>query len=342
MPLLAAAAAPSSSVLLEIQDPELREASGIAVDPDSPALFMLEDAGNAPAVFAVGPSGETVLTLNVPAENEDWEGLALGTDEQEQPALFIGDIGDAYFVRRDSGAPSRTEYSVIRVRKPRVDVEAAPGSAEAQDVMRWSFVFADGKTHNGEALLVQPETNRIFVVDKSEEASTDAFVWVAPSTLDPEGVNEFTKLTPDPVPVTGASGGAFSAGGDRLVLRNADTAYVWGVVDGDVGSSLRAEPTVVPLPPQRQGEGVAFATDGAALLVNSEGGGSPVYAVPLPEQARAQPATREPVATATAITDPSAPAGPVVPSMPGLAVSGGLGMLVLVAGLALRRSRRSR
>jgi hypothetical protein len=274
-----------------VRDDDLAEASGIVADPESGAVFTVQDAGTDDTnVYAIGPSGETVLTVQVPGvENEDWEDLALGTDDAGQPALFIGDIGDAYFSRRDQALGPRTEYSVIRIAKPVVDLDAGPAEIDAEDVQRWRFDYADGESHNAESLLVQPGTNRIFVVDKVERASTDAFLWAAPERLDAEGLNTFELV--GAVPVTRASGAAFSADGSRLVIRDEDSAHLWHVVDEDVAAALESERTEIPLPPQVQGEGVDFLPDGVALVVNSEGRNQPIFRVPMPEDFRAGPTT---------------------------------------------------
>lgn len=273
------------TVLTVVRDPAITEASGIVADPDSPALFTLQDAGtNAAQIYAIGPGGETALTTTVPGVvNEDWEDLALGVDDAGGDALFIGDIGDAYFVRRDDQLGPRIEFRIIRIPKPVVDMAAEPATVEAGDVRSWQFAYADQGARNAETLLVQPGTNRVFVVNKTERASEEAFLWMGPEELG-DDVNTFERVAP--VPVTGASGGTFSPSGDLLVIRDAEDAYVWRVEGDDVVAALETDPVVVRLPPQRQGEGVDFLPDGDTLVVNSEGAEQAIYRVPLPEEIR--------------------------------------------------------
>jgi hypothetical protein len=97
-------------------------------------------------------------------------------------------------------------------------------------------------------------------------------VYAAPLRLDPARVNLLTAVGDAPPNV---SAGDFAPDGEMLVMRNQGRAFFYDELDGD--------PTVVPLPPQPQGESVTFTSDGTDVLVGSEGPASTVIEVPVPE-----------------------------------------------------------
>jgi hypothetical protein len=138
-----------------------------------------------------------------------------------------------------------------------------------------------------------------------------------------------------------ATGAALSPDGTILVVRTYTDAFLWHVPGNDVARALRAEPVRIALPLQPQGEGIGF--DGDQLVLDSEGRGSAVLAVPLPAAFRED----EPDGSASANTAP--PSSPVSapPSVPGSAsaspsqsgnhITLGLGwrILIAVASIAL-------
>ena len=54
----------------------------------------------------------------------------------------------------------------------------------------------------------------------------------------------------------------------------------------DVAAAFAGEPTVTPLPPTEQGEGLAYARNGRSVLTSTEGRGAPVHRVVLGAPAR--------------------------------------------------------
>lgn len=271
--------------LFRIEDDRIAESSGLVASSDGRVLFTLEDAGKEAAVYAVDLTGTTRLTVELPqVQNEDWEDIDRGVDDQGRPALFVADTGDAYFVRRDTGAPARTEFAVLRFTEPAVDLSGPTQTATAQDLVRYPLVYEDGAPRNSEALAVQPGTNRVFVVDKVEEVGSTSYVWVAPSEMDASGPNTLVRVGQLPVPE--ATAAAFSPDGDLFVVRNYRSAFVWAVADDDLAVALRLRPTVFTLPTQPQGEGLAFTPAGNTLVLSSEGADSLVWEVPLPPGTR--------------------------------------------------------
>lgn len=246
-------------VAFSFQDPDIAESSGISVSRRHPGVvYTVDDSGHGARIYAVGPDGRTRAVLRIAgAANRDWEAIAPGRDEQGRPALFIGDIGD------NLGGAWRT-ISVYRVTEP---AELRSGTLRAT---RYRLRYADG-ARNAEALLVEPRTNRLYVVSKEEGRGG---VYVAPPRLSADRVNVLRWVGDAPSMITD---GAFAPDGRRFVVRGYFDATEYAFDGERPGRQLRN----FGLPLQRQGEGVAYTPDGRALLLSSEGAHSDVWRIPL-------------------------------------------------------------
>ena len=77
-------------------DPVLNEVSGVAASHTQPPLLWVhDDSGGAPAVYAIRPDGNLVATYVVDGTtNTDWEDIAVGPGPRRDTSyLFIADIG---------------------------------------------------------------------------------------------------------------------------------------------------------------------------------------------------------------------------------------------------------
>jgi hypothetical protein len=312
-------AAGQSEVLLRVGDPRVVESSGLAVSRRHPGvLWTHNDSGDAARVFAVGRDGRVVATLRFAgAEARDWEAMAVGRDDRGGPALFVGDIGDNQGVW-----PSVTVYRAAepaRLRDATVPVE------------RYRLRYPDGP-RDAEALLVDPGSNRLYVASKEEAGGG---LYRAPAELRSDRVNLLRRVGRVPPLVTD---GAFSPDGRLLVLRDYLAAHLYAASGGRLAT--------VTLPLQQQGESVAFSADGRSLLAGSEGGGSEVWRVPVPEAAAPRaatvttpPARRPPPAGPPPATAPQARGGGPPPEL----LAGGVVLAaVAVGGLAAWTRRRAR
>lgn len=231
-------------------DRDIVESSGLAV-VDS-LVVTTNDSGDSGRVFTVDPrSGQTVGVTSWAGEPVDVEALApSGSDH-----VWVADIGDNQHVR-DS-------VEVLRVPVGRGDTEASPESYE--------LVYPDG-SHDAEALLAHPLTGRLFVVTKGVFAAT---VYAAPARLRPDRPNSLAPVAEAPGLVTDAT---FLPGGGAVVVRTYSRAHVVEFPSWQPVTSWQ-------LPDQDQGEGIA--SDGADLLISTEGVRSEVLRVPVPAEALA-------------------------------------------------------
>jgi hypothetical protein len=88
----------------------LREASGIALSNNSDLIWMINDSGNAPILYAVDLQGKIKKQLKINAKNHDWEDLT--TDNEGN--IYIGDFGN--------NANNRKHLSILKVSKDSIDV----------------------------------------------------------------------------------------------------------------------------------------------------------------------------------------------------------------------------
>lgn len=291
-------------VLFAFADPEVVESSGLVDRGDR--VYTINDSGDGPVVYGVDPaSGETVSrTTYSSGPVEDVESLAPGP----RGTLWVGDTGDNRHARDD--------IAVYHVRPAR------NGDATVQGT-RFGLVYPDG-ARDAETLLVQPGTQRVFVVSKSVFGGT---VYAAPRHLR-AGVDN--RLRPF-AKVSGlVTDGTFLPDGKHVLLRTYTTASVYTFPDFGLVGTVR-------LPDQQQGEGISVGPRGR-VLVSSEGLHAPMLSVTLP----------------ASLTDgPLAPTTSPAPrrSVPVGSASGWdwwetglIGLAVVAAagavGLARRRSRR--
>jgi hypothetical protein len=321
------AAAQEARVLLRIEDPRVVESSGLAVGRRHPGvLWTHNDSGDAARVFAVGRDGRVLATLRFAGvEARDWEAVAVGRDDRGGSALFVGDIGD------NQGLwPSVTVYRAA---------EPASLRDATVPVRRYRLRYPDGP-RDAEALLVDPRSNRLYLASKEDAGGG---LYRAPAQLRSDRVNLLRRVGRVPPLVTD---GAFSPDGRLLVLRDYLAAHLYGAPRGYAAPGGRL--ATVPLPPQPQGESVAFSADGRSLLAGSEGDGSEVWRVPLPAAAAPPAASattlaaRQPPPAGQPATAPPARARGGAPPFALLAAAGGALVAVAGGGLAAWSRRRAR
>lgn len=239
-------------------DPAIVESSGLVLVDG--LVVTVNDSGDEARVFTVDPAtGETVGVTRWAAEPTDIEALAPGGDG----TVWVGDIGD--------NTAGRDTITVTRV---------PVGSGDRTvDAPAYELRYPDGAS-DAEALLTHPVTGRLYVVTKGVFG---AVVYAAPTGLSAEAVNPLRQVGHAMPMVTD---GAFLPDGEHVVLRDYGRAVVYEFPSFEAVGE-------VALPAQQQGEGIAAAADGLAL-VSSEGLQAPVYDVALPT-----PATEDPRAAPT-------------------------------------------
>ncbi|HYU85926.1 MAG TPA: SdiA-regulated domain-containing protein [Kribbellaceae bacterium] len=252
--------------LFTIDDERITESSGLARSHKHKDIWWtINDSGDSARLFALDTEGKVVAELTYSAEVHDVEAIAVGTDDK----IYVADIGD--------NVRDRKQVHVYVIREPE-DLQD-----QKVKYRQYDFAYPDGP-HNAEALLVEPQTNRMFIVTKEVPKST---IWSLPpkQELSRSDVNKLVKIADAPAIVTD---GTFTPDGKRMILRDPVTMFVVGWP----GAKPRF---TAQLPLQPTGESLAMGPDDTSVLVGSEGKTSAVYqvAIPTKQATPAKPKTQD-------------------------------------------------
>ena len=217
-------------------------------------LWVHNDSGDEPRLYAVDADGETVATVRLRgAEAIDWEDMASSDGH-----LYVGDIGD--------NRERRAAVQIYRIAEP-----ALTDGAVATE--RMDLRYPDG-VHDAEALLVHPTTGEIGVVTKEADG---AGLYVVPRFTTGQATLERTAS----VPVAVATGAAVSPDAASVVIRDYTQAYLFDMDGTDLSSAFDVAPQTVDMPFAIQAEAITFGADGSSLVTTHEGVGATVFTVPL-------------------------------------------------------------
>ncbi len=266
---------PSTSERVAIlEDKRIKESSGLIQGRRDPSIFWtVNDSGGEPCVFAIDHSGKTRAKVRVrEAANFDWEDLTLGKDDQGSPVLLIGDIGDNFQMR--------PTIQVYQIPEPGIVAPGKPAAETESTVPRiWRAHYPDGK-HNAESLLVHPQTNRLYILTKSEDGQCALYAFPQPlqdkTSMPLEKIADLrfpTLIRPGKRPHDNCmtTGAGFSPDGTRLIVATYSSLYEWTLPqDQPLAEAMkqppvRIEPELVP-----QVEGVCYDADSKTIWFTSE------------------------------------------------------------------------
>jgi len=256
-------------IAARVEDPALDEISGLAQGVRNPdLLWAVEDSGNPPLVHALDNNGHTIGHVRLDGiDNVDWEALALGPCG-DGTCIFVADIGD--------NLAARDNVRVLRFPEPLM----AAGAEHHVTPDQFSFRYPSG-AQDAEALVVTPD-GLPLILTKRMDGHSQVFAFPRLATSDVVTLHDLGAISTAflgmglPTSVTAAD---LWPDGSRLVVRT--YAGMWEFsVDG---SLLRADALhhrdVAPVPPDVQGESVAYdAVEGGYWTV-SEGPHAPLWRV---------------------------------------------------------------
>ena len=259
----------------QLQEPELARASGLVEGRRNPGiLWTHNDAGDSPRLFAMEidgtPRGSFTLSG---APDGDWEDLAIGEDpDSGEPLIYVGDIGGS--------VEPRESLRIYLVPEPEVGTDDV--AAELSDYGTLDLTFPEGLLLDSGTLLVDPVTQDLYLLVLEEDGTSGIYRAAAPhewgSTVEVERITGLRfgegALHGSNLPV----GGEFSPLGDKLIVRTADSAFIWlrdQAVDMDTTWSTNACPAQVP--PELRGESICFSLDGAGFYTTSEEIEQPIW-----------------------------------------------------------------
>jgi hypothetical protein len=215
------------------------------------------------------------------AANFDWEDLALGKDESGSPALFIADIGDNLHIR--------PTLQIYQIPEPEVNAPGKPVEETSSAAPKiWRVHYPDGR-HNAESLLVHPQTNRLYILTKSDDGPST--LYALPQKLTADTSMKLEKITTLVFPalirvgkrphdncMTTAAG--FSPDAKRMIVSTYSSLYEWTLPkEQPLNEALKAPPVRLAPVLVRQMEGACYDADNRTLWFTSEGLPTPLFRV---------------------------------------------------------------
>jgi hypothetical protein len=266
-----------------IANRKVAESSGLVASRVNPGvLWIINDSGNEPLLFALGPKGENLGSVwIVGANNRDWEDLAAFAMDG-QAYLLIADVGD--------NNARRTEVTLYVVAEPKMEGPRLPNSVSVAWQLR--LRYPDGP-QDCESVAVDSSRQKVYLISKRTKPPLLFSTMLQPTTgqkwvtvrkeaelvnlekahegFSPSGpVNALFGSQPTAMDISVDSRKALILTYQGLWLFEHRPAETWT-------EALQARPLLFPLPPLKQAEGACFDIGGQAAFVTSEGRSAPLY-----------------------------------------------------------------
>jgi hypothetical protein len=253
----------------------LNALSGIGASKRNADVIYVHNDRNVAQFFAVSEAGALLGTFNLTgATVEDIEDMAVAHCPSGS-CVYLADIG--------GNLSPRTQFGVVRVPEPEVNV-AMPGGISSIAAEKLVFTYPDNANHNAESILVDPNSDTIYVITKVAAGMPSA-VYKFPmtfggSTLTAEKVVDLT--VPKSTDKEAVSASAHPCA-PAFLLRTYNTLYEFRAPAGSaLEAAFSATPAAVPVATESQGEGVAYRTDGRGYFTTTEGSQPPINRVSCP------------------------------------------------------------
>ncbi|MCA9628231.1 MAG: hypothetical protein KC766_11220, partial [Myxococcales bacterium] len=190
----------------KVGNPKLIEASGlVASRTQPPVLWIHNDSGNQPVLYALRPDGESLASYHLSGcQCVDWEDIAIGPGPRAgTDYLYIADSGT-------NGEP-REVITVYRVAEPKVPLNHNE-DATLDGVEAIQLSYPGHLVHDAETLFIDPVDGDLYIVTKS--ALGDSGVYRARAPLDTHLTEQLELVKLLQFPDTGARGAPRSTAGD--------------------------------------------------------------------------------------------------------------------------------
>ncbi len=261
---------PEREVLGTINDKRLTEISGLAVSSQNEGIIWVHnDSGNESEIYAVNKNGQVISVLRLKdKENYDWEDIAIGYGPEEgQEYIYISNTGDNF--------QSRKNYSIIRLKEPKIDSEKTEQVFEINDYDTINFVYPD-KSHDCEALFIDNKTKDLYLITKRDSLANFYKLAYPQRTGKDINVAEFitqmrlgesrTKKSTSRI-----CGADLSRNGEHVLVKSYDTVYYYKI-DTSFKTKFADEPLYLHYVPEPQGEAIGFSPDNKYYYTISEVG----------------------------------------------------------------------
>jgi hypothetical protein len=241
-----------------IENNKIKEASGLVSSRANPHyLWTHNDHGDKNRLFLIDENGRDKGTFFINGVvNRDWEDLATAKIDGV-PYLYIADIGD--------NDAMYDEKMVYRIKEPVVPQQVPPIKDTLNGAETIRIVYPDGN-HNAEALMVDQETNDLYIITKFESSVNVYKVPYPQSLTDNNRAEKIGNL-----PLTMITAADISPDNKEILIKNYDYIYYWKRTPQEsIADALKRSPVKLPYKPEPHGEAVAFAADNSGYFTVSE------------------------------------------------------------------------
>ena len=266
--------------VLKIQDKRLSEISGMGCSLRQPGvLWVHNDSGDKPRLFAVGPDGETMGTLEVTNVGaRDWEEMVIFEIDGKK-FILIADVGDNGSIRQD------TIIYILEEPDPADFAQNPSQQIEACALMR--FRYEDGPRDcegvamnipNREILLISKRTEPavLYRLPLTPTRDDDDPALVAKRSVTLSGIlppTAMERAIPGRLGQYRSQVTAFDISPDNRVaaVLTYGNVYLYNRLNGATwDDALAGEPTRIPVPGLPQSESICFDEGGNTLLLSTE------------------------------------------------------------------------
>ncbi|WP_319557499.1 hypothetical protein [Thiomicrorhabdus sp.] len=271
-----------------ITDKEIPEASGLAISQrQKNVLWVLNDSGNKPWIFAINEQGERLGTVKIKGvKNKDWEDLA-SFKYQGKPYLLIADVGD--------NSAKRKKYFLHFIKEPKANKLSPDEPLSVKPEWSIEFTYEDGP-RDCESVALDLKNNKILLLSKRDKPPVLYELPMRKSDKKEELIaQKLGDIKPLPEPevqdvralknlfyAKRPTAMDMSADGSALIVLTYVKAYLYqNKTRSNWASVLAQSPKEIDLPYLQQGESICFDHDGQSIYVTSEGLPAPLFKVDL-------------------------------------------------------------
>ena len=239
-----------------IVDEKLQEASGLVASRTNKGMFwVINDSGNDAKLFLIDDKGQTVHSYWINGvNNNDWEDIAIYSDNSGKSFLYIGDIGDNMALRKNISLIVLEEPTIINANDTILTV-----------FKNYALKYPDG-AKDSETLMIDPFSAAIYIVTKREK---NVFLYEVPELLNESDTVDLTFITN--LPFFNVTAGDISENGQEVLLKTYDAIYYWKRLDNEsIPETITGIHESIPYSLEPQGESIAWSVNGNGFYTLSE------------------------------------------------------------------------
>lgn len=239
-----------------LMDNDINEASGMAASRyHKDAFWVHNDSGDAPRLFLVNTSGETLAIAQLDGiDARDWEDIAINVEDGVS-YIYVAEIGD--------NLGQYEEKYIYRFPEP--TLENNESSVVISDIDTIQFAYPV-KPRDAEILIVDPLTKDIVIISKREKFSKIFELKHPYSTSD---VNELVEV--GELPFRNTTAGDISPDGRKVLVKTYDEVFYWQRTSDESIAELLTQTSVrIPYFREPQGEAIAWDIQSNAFYTLSE------------------------------------------------------------------------